>query len=186
MPPDIVIRPAVISSQRDEEAYRRCIDGQERLYWPGWEETRLLSIRLGTRADVTIFVAAIDEPGLPLKIVGTLEVIGPLEASLPLPRRCLLRDVWVDEAYRRRGIGQSLVAAAEERVRAQGIAWLSLEVTGDNSAAWGLYKRAGYVEMEGDSPADHLMRPFNKWVRKLPGWMRGTITMAKRLTNEQS
>jgi GNAT superfamily N-acetyltransferase len=54
-------------------------------------------------------------------IVASLEMIGPLEASGALPRRCLLRDVWVAEAHRRRGLARRLMLAAEESVSSQGV-----------------------------------------------------------------
>ena len=114
-----------------------------------------------------------------LEVLGTAELIGPLEASHPLPRRCLLRDVWVTSSQRRRGIARLLLAAAEELARAKGEACVSLEVDGDNAAALQLYEQAGYAEASGDSPADALLSPLAPLIRSLPGWARGRIVMMK-------
>lgn len=185
---DFFIRPAMIAEPLDEAAYRRCIASQaERTYWPGWEEQRVVSVRWSTFADVTILIAVAGpsaSPSLNLKIIGTAEVIGPLDATPGgnLPRRCLLRDVWVAEPYRRRGIARSLVRAAEELALSSGVGFVSLEVTGDNEAALGLYTRLGYAERAGDSPADALMSPFAAAIKRLPGWARGTLVLGKELS----
>ena len=177
----ITVRRAVISDVNDEAAYRRCINSQaERTYWPGWEETRCLSVRWSTYAEVCILMA-IDESLPQLEIVGTVEIIGPIDARHPLPRRCLLKDVWVAEPYRCQGIATNLVLAAEEAAREQGVAGVSLEVEGNNEPALALYSSMGYKEVGGDSPADQLMRPFSSAVQALPGWMRGTLLLFKEL-----
>ncbi len=165
------IRRARFSDARDEDAFRRAVARQERRYWPGWENKRQLSVRWDTWADVAILIAVHDSQ--PDEVIGTAEVIGPLGPSPPLPKRCLLRDVWVDPQYRRQGIASRLIHAAEALVAEilagdGGQRWLSLEVEGDNTAALHLYQKAGFVEAGG-----------NRLVRSLPGWMRGTVLLVK-------
>ena len=178
--PAISVRRAVISDARDEAAFRRVVATQDRSYWPGWEEQRQLSVRWNTWADVAILIA-VDEQQPDLKIVGTAEIIGPLEASHPLPRRCLLRDVWVDANYRRRGIARRMIGAAEALAGELGEQCVSLEVKGDNDPAVSLYKSLGYTECGGDSPGDFLLSPFAPMIKKAPGWMRGTLVLVKEM-----
>ncbi|MNH87128.1 TDP-fucosamine acetyltransferase [compost metagenome] len=69
----------------------------------------------------------------------------PLFSSISMRRLLLLNDLYVDEAYRKQGIGQLLLDTAKgyaEKVRAKGLQ-LSTAVT--NSSAQSLYERNGYV-----------------------------------------
>lgn len=51
----------------------------------------------------------------------------------------------VEPSLRRYGIGDRLLAAAEEESRRRGLPYMGLMVTEDNDAARALYERAGYV-----------------------------------------
>jgi ribosomal protein S18 acetylase RimI-like enzyme len=51
----------------------------------------------------------------------------------------------VEPSVRRYGIGEHLLAAAEERARRQGLPYMGLMVTEENAAARALYEGAGYV-----------------------------------------
>jgi ribosomal protein S18 acetylase RimI-like enzyme len=51
----------------------------------------------------------------------------------------------VHREARRQGLGLQLIAAAEAWARAEGFAWLDLEVLSVNAAARGLYARAGFA-----------------------------------------
>jgi GNAT superfamily N-acetyltransferase len=55
-----------------------------------------------------------------------------------------LQDVYVAEAFRRRGIAAALTAAAEEAVAEDGHGALALTVSERNAAAIALYERLGY------------------------------------------
>ena len=52
----------------------------------------------------------------------------------------------VAQAWRGRGVGSALVAAAIEKSREQGLHKLSLEVFPHNEAAIALYRKFGFVE----------------------------------------
>ena len=54
-----------------------------------------------------------------------------------------VRQIAVDPAWRRRGIGRRLMAEVAERLRAAGCSEWRLEVRHDNAAALALYERAG-------------------------------------------
>ena len=68
--------------------------------------------------------------------------------------RGLLSNIYVDPAYRGRGIGAALLETAENELAAQGAEVVVLEVMADNEAARRFYDRQGYdtyrVAMERD------------------------------------
>ena len=93
-------------------------------------------------ARTTQFAAAID---------GTIVAVadGELVGSLHLqPTRHGFAELAMAVAreWRGRGVGSSLVAAAIERARADGLHKLSLEVFPHNEAGVALYRRFGFVE----------------------------------------
>ena len=161
----------------DRAAYRRCVDSQNRLTRPGVDPDapdRVLSVRWGTKASLTVFVAV--ESDDQEHFLATLEMIGPLDESGALPRRCLLQDVWVRESSRRLGLARRLVGAAEERARRDGIGYLSLEVLGNNAAALALYEGLGFAEVDG------VLSPLEQMIeRAMPRSMRGNIVFGKAL-----
>ena len=57
-----------------------------------------------------------------------------------------LCNLAVSEAFRRRGIGKALMTAAIECCKAQGCAFLSLEVRPSNTAAVRLYEALGFTK----------------------------------------
>jgi diamine N-acetyltransferase len=59
-----------------------------------------------------------------------------------------LDELYVDEEYRRRGIGRRTMEFVEERARELGVKALHLEATQGNDAAKELYRRAGYFMHE--------------------------------------
>ena len=72
--------------------------------------------------------------------------------------RGVVHNIYVDSAYRDRGVGGRLLAAAEASLAAAGADVVSLEVMADNDAARRFYARAGYephrVELEKPLAAD--------------------------------
>ena len=77
------VRCADMTDAADAEAYQRAIESQDRMLRPslsGDAPDRTLSVRWATTATVTVLVATLSEA--PATVVGTLEMIGPLEASL--------------------------------------------------------------------------------------------------------
>lgn len=140
---------------------------------------RRVEARLGTakRDGATILVAVepADDEAAALAVRGTADLIGPLPAGRgrrnlgpELPDRLLLRNLWVAESHRRRGLARSLMAACEQVTRERGVAMLALEVDAANEAARGLYADLGYADLEPPPIA-------------LPGWMRGTLLLGKAM-----
>ena len=59
-----------------------------------------------------------------------------------------LHDIYVDPAYRRRGLGKLLLAHAEAIARQRGCCKLTLEVLSGNTAAQAAYREFGFQEYE--------------------------------------
>lgn len=57
-----------------------------------------------------------------------------------------LSDLWVEPAFRGRGIARALIATAEARLRAAGIRRAEISALPGNAAALGLYRRLGYAD----------------------------------------
>ena len=72
--------------------------------------------------------------------------------------RGVVENIYVDPAFRGRGVGGELLAAAEERLFEDGADRVSLEVLADNEDARRFYARHGYaphrVELEKDGEND--------------------------------
>ena len=71
------------------------------------------------------------------------------------PRIAHLYQVWVAPTHRRRGVGRAMMDAAIVWARARAVQRLALDVTCGNSAALGMYERAGFVAVGESTP----MRP---------------------------
>lgn len=75
--------------------------------------------------------------------------VGRLWISLRHPQGAagcaFLYDIEVEPEFRGAGYGRAVLAAAEDAVRAAGLAELELNVFGDNPVAIGLYASSGYA-----------------------------------------
>ncbi|GAB7192068.1 hypothetical protein NUM3379_27770 [Kineococcus sp. NUM-3379] len=75
--------------------------------------------------------------------------VGSLWIALAHPRGtpdcAFLYDLTVDPGHRGAGLGRSLLAAAEDAVRAAGVGALMLNVFAANTRARSLYERCGYA-----------------------------------------
>jgi ribosomal protein S18 acetylase RimI-like enzyme len=63
-------------------------------------------------------------------------------------KRARLYSIAVDPRFRRRGVGESLIAAAARSARARGADRLRLELRPSNASAMRLYERAGFTFLE--------------------------------------
>ncbi len=63
-------------------------------------------------------------------------------------RKGWINRLVVDPAFRRRGYGARLIAAAEEVLREQGIHVIAALIEPGNTASLALFRKAGYAEME--------------------------------------
>ena len=187
--PAIVIRPAVLNDPIDAEALccvRKPTEyvveqgsagfmGQKVELPPEEAQKRRVQARLGSAMrDDAIVLMASDSGDSSVQVIGTVDCVemqagkGRRAGAPELPRRLLLRNLWVDESRRRQGIARKLMADVECRAADLGIGYLCLEVVADNDPAIGLYEDLGFVELEPPP-------------MPLPKWMRGALSMGKSL-----
>lgn len=78
-------------------------------------------------------------------ITGVKEELG---TYVPEPARLVgdLSDLWVEPEFRGRGVARALVAEAEARLRATGIARVEVSALPTNADALALYRRLGYAD----------------------------------------
>lgn len=95
------------------------------------------------RGDAQLFIAR-DAQGVAQGFVQ----LYPLFSSLALEPAWLLSDLYVDEAFRRAGVGEALMNAARAHAEATGACGLQLETAKSNLAGQRLYERLGYVRDE--------------------------------------
>jgi len=118
--------------------------------------------------------AAAGEQQPALVVLGTVDCIelpagkGRRALGPELPRRLLVRNLWVSEELRRQGLARRLMAAAEELARGMGVSYLSLDVLADNAPALRLYESLGFEDVE-PPPVP------------MPAWLRGSLTMGREV-----
>lgn len=91
------------------------------------------------RQDSVIFVAKNDD-----RLVGFTQLY-PSFSSVSLKRIWILNDLFVTELFRRRGVAQRLLVAAEKHARLSYAARIVLSTQASNTIAQRLYESRGYV-----------------------------------------
>lgn len=121
----------------------------------GAETALSLGQRLGTSA---MLVATAADDGVVGFVKLDLEVTAVKGWDPGLPIEAYVSSLAVAPAYRRRGVAQALMAAAERCAAAAGHAAVQLQVEEDNAAAIGLYVgRLGYEQVGRDPLARKLV-----------------------------
>lgn len=88
----------------------------------------------------------------------------------------MVSDLYVEEPYRRRGVGRALMAALEDEVRDAEMPGVILDTGTDekNEAARALYRDLGYVDQGGiylggwsdpHRPGVHFVDPLTLWLK---------------------
>lgn len=104
------------------------------------------------------------------KVVAASVDVSVREAEGPsLPRRVFIKNLTVDEAYRRQGHARRLLAAVEGYAGQMGVGEVHLEVLGKNEGALALYESEGF---------ELLPEPFNLLARAMGV---GKCTMRKQI-----
>lgn len=99
-----------------------------------------------TRSGSTLLLARMTEAGG--AVVGMLSLtVYPVPTGI----RAIIEDVVVDEAFRSRGIAQSLIHAALEIARLQRAGGVSLTSNPRRGAANRLYQKMGFIRRETNS-----------------------------------
>ena len=188
--PAINIRPAVLSDPVDAEALccvRKPTEyvseqgstgfmGQKTELPPEEAFKRRVQARLGSaiRDKATVLIASDAESAGALEVIGTVDAIelpagkGRRALAPDLPRRLLIRNLWVAETRRRQGIARQLMAAVEALAADTGVTYLSLDVVADNTPAVKLYEELGFEDVEPPP-------------MPVPMWMRGALSLGKSL-----
>jgi ribosomal protein S18 acetylase RimI-like enzyme len=73
-------------------------------------------------------------------------------------RDAFIDELYIEPAYRRRGLGRMAMEFAEQRAKELGVNAVHLEVDHGNDPAMELYRKIGY--------ADHDRHLMTKWLRK--------------------
>jgi ribosomal protein S18 acetylase RimI-like enzyme len=124
------------------DAYRQFYGQETNL--PGAKQ--FLEARLRGR-DSVVFVAV--EEAAPATGLGFVQLY-PSFSSVGMTAIWILNDLYVAPEARRKGVGQSLLAAACELARSTGASRIRLSTAKDNEAAKALYAATGYRRIDFD------------------------------------
>jgi ribosomal protein S18 acetylase RimI-like enzyme len=72
----------------------------------------------------------------------------PKYSSVRLTKNWILNDLYVDENYRKQGVGEKLIKAAMDFAKTQGSTFVQLETAVDNYTAQHLYESIGFVKQK--------------------------------------
>lgn len=97
-----------------------------------------------TNNESTIFIAYFDNNGE--KTACGFVQLYPSFSSVSAKRSIILNDLYVDEAYRQKGIARRLMETAKEYAQSQQANGLSLSTAHDNVNAQALYESLGYEQ----------------------------------------
>lgn len=92
-----------------------------------------------------IYVALIND-----KPVGFTQLY-PKYSSMRAVKNWILNDLYVEEAYRKKGIAGQLIQAAMDFAKADNARFVQLETQTDNYTAQSLYESLGFIQQEPDT-----------------------------------
>lgn len=95
----------------------------------------------------SIIFVAINEDQKP---VGFTQLY-PKYSSAKLTKNWILNDLFVDEPYRKQGVGALLIRKAMDFAKSQGSTFVQLETAVDNYTAQRLYEAIGFKQQENDT-----------------------------------
>jgi ribosomal protein S18 acetylase RimI-like enzyme len=93
-----------------------------------------------------IFVALSDEKKQP---IGFTQLY-PIYSSVRAVKNWLLNDLYVDNAYRKQGIGENLIRAAMDFAKEQNAKFVELSTAVTNQTAQSLYEHIGFEKQNPD------------------------------------
>jgi len=75
----------------------------------------------------------------------------PIYSSVRAVKNWLLNDLYVDAAYRRKGIAEALIKAAMDFAKSEGSTYVKLETAYDNYTAQSVYEAIGFKKQEAET-----------------------------------
>ena len=96
-----------------------------------------------------VFVALDMENGQSVPIGFTQ--LYPKYSSVSATKNWILNDLYVDNNYRKRGIGEALIKTAMHFAKAEGATFVQLETAADNYTAQSLYEAIGFKKQVPES-----------------------------------
>jgi len=103
-----------------------------------------IDARLENNESVIFVALAGDQP------VGFTQLY-PKYSSARLTKNWILNDLFVDNEYRKQGIGEKLIKKAMDFAKTQGSTFVQLETAVDNFTAQSLYEAIGFKKQEPDN-----------------------------------
>ena len=94
-----------------------------------------------------IFVALSDDKKQP---IGFTQLY-PIYSSVRAVKNWLLNDLYVDNAYRKQGIGENLIRAAMDFAKEQNAKFIELSTAVTNQTAQSLYEHIGFEKQNPDT-----------------------------------
>lgn len=137
----ITVRQAVLS---DLEALVPLFDGYRQFYGRDSDLSAardFLSARIN-HGESVVFIASEGH------VAAGFVQLYPSFSSISLARTFILNDIFVLDAWRKRGVGSQLIEAAIEFARSSGAVRLSLSTAVTNQTAQALYQSAGWKRDE--------------------------------------
>lgn len=138
------MRPSEIKIVPMEEAHILPISAMEQKYFSApWSEN---CVRGELTNPLSLWLVALTEQSV-VGYIGSQAVLGEAD----------IMNVAVEDRFRRCGIARMLLNELQEKLRAQGVYCLTLEVRASNEAALSLYYSLGYTQV-GRRP-NYYQRP---------------------------
>lgn len=134
----MTIRPA---SERDLEALLGLVRAYRVFYRQEPNEAREREFVLFQLQNPSSALFLADVEGAPAGFVQLFRTY----STVHLANAFILEDLYVDSAYRKRGIAAALLERALQHARENGAAGMFLETANDNTTAQRVYERAGWT-----------------------------------------
>jgi ribosomal protein S18 acetylase RimI-like enzyme len=112
-----------------------------------WQDY-LADLRQRLGSDGIFLVAAAGDGRVVGVLVGYVHQAGDRLVDAAFDRSAYICDLFVQSAWRRRGVGSALVRAFEDTMRAKGLRWMSVCVKSRNASARAAYRALGFEEYE--------------------------------------
>jgi len=105
-----------------------------------------------------------DQEHVHLVLYQGSDIVGYAHVQLWPDARAAIRIIVVDEKFRKKGLGKTLLIACEKMIRENGVRVLQAEAHPDSLL---FYKSLGYFEMPFNDPAGELTHPNDIAVGKM-------------------